>query len=1594
MVGEHGSLGHLSHDDIPDVHVRPPARLPVDTDILAPIDLSSIRDGAFDDESEGGEPLVINTPVNPDKPVFNLAFVSTLGNNEAEVTVRNVFNKEVTKTMKSQDLFMLERQRYAGMKMTETPTKREGTFGNKALTFIERTWKTTIGKRLHEVKEARVGANLMIAAGVDTAITAEFDAVIDQKARENIANLRDNWFKRLTGNIRDVGNEIIGREKDLHREKIKLTTDLRNEYLQDPSNSKHPYAELLNRDMVAREAVAEKFATTPVDFLGEHGDKAREVALAPDSPVAKFLQEQIFKKVIADAISQSDAGTYDGKNGGISAKLRPELDKTLKDYFFSDEFTTWRNGLSPEEQKVFENSLTYTNNVLSQAENVLMPMVHDHLTYFKTNQDIDFDIKLKLGTGQFGPNNEVVGTSIFSKERISKNASAYEKLRQQINGDQSKLYSQGDVSKGLKQAMMMAALNAVVSNEVVAAAVGGTIGGAAKMLLRSSVSWLPILGSGLVAGGVAGAKEYSNLGTMRERFGEQVAEGYTHPVGVNAVRAEALRKVDYHRVDLGIRSEQLLHVAKQIKGGDKSEETILQTLGYLADSKARVALSDKRHINLFHASTDTATGRGIYQKQEALHTQARVLATTKLHELLNSDDALRTQIATKIGFIPTLTSEQILDGLSAFQGEFLEHGTAVDINIQSALKAVTSADVKSIVGQDKAFQSWRWKEVGKRAATTAVIAGATAGLMKLGINEYNVLHEEVIKNVEHKVHTIIDQSVTSHASPLSIGEVQDPNTHEILATMSAHIPKGTTLMADQHTAGAYDLVLSSDPHRVLVDNMTFTDGHLNMTTAVRESLDHSHIAYHSVNTGEVDIAGSDSGYIGTETVRVGDLAGAHEGGFDQWFANNLNHSYRVNPEPAVAGQMVVERTTQINGLREMLYAWEDHEKFLGHVNNFRLEPEPGYHQVMHIDDATGRYLSEPQANGFYIDNLPTILSTEEGHRKIADFINESVQMKLSGANMDPAHLIAYRMSYDGTPGTIPKPEEFEILMEALTKSSTETVAKTVATHDAWFTMTDDLVDIQTVTTTEVINHTIPTWTENAANLAFSTSVPLEAPIYGSFTVEPKQKMPPLGMYPESGNIVTLQNWLEANPGAHHQYKKMIVGGVEKWTDEKGRPVLRDVNREKEAIDNYLDSIKDNDSDHYSRLTNLLAQPTMKPMNTKTRVSVNIPARMEGKGIYKMLESYTAQVDKTGAEINPELYEINIVVNRKQGEASDNTAEEISRFIAESQSKGKQYNINFVDIEFDVAHANVGYARKVITDLTLLRSNSRSSKDGVLYIESEDADLLHVDSRTIINIIEKLDNNPHLDAVRGIEDRAPSVMMENDFLFTMQRMKDFAGTIMQNRKSFRPENNAKWDYFWNRVITGGWNTAYSAEAYALIGGYDAKIVAEDTAIGEKISMIRGDGKMPNLDVIGRVSSRTDSSPRRFIHEVLTGENAYSGAFNDPEVNNLIKNEPLDKLIERIKPLSRIDDTNVDKFKDMLQNYYQYFIKNVTPNEDAAKSLYKLTLGLLGFKPEDYTFEADGSMKIITIDNLKKSLDDYRAKHAVYEPPVPPTTPTTP
>ena len=1026
------------------------------------------------------------------KPDLNIAFVSAVGSHaqQVEVATKNLLGKK-TYDMKSQELLDVERKKYGGMKMSESAEKREGNFGKKVLTFFERVWKTSITRPLHEVKEARVGGELMIAAGLDTAITAEFDAVIDAKARERIEAKRDVWYKKLGGGISDFANELIGREKELHREKIKVTGDLRSEYLSNPGDKSHPFHQLLHRDTLARESLAEKFATAPADFLHEKDLRSDTVDLDPNSPISKFLKETVFKDVIGDTIDQIDAGNY---TGNISEKKRLDLDKKLKDFFFTDEFTAWRNGLPEAQRAQFENSLTYTTNVLSQAESVIMPLVKDNLSHFRTNRELDFNIKLTLGTGQFGPNSELTGISRFSKERISKNAALYERMRARVVSEPNFLYSADYMRMGNAQKVSLAALNSVATSEVVSAVAGIATGKGLVAALHANIEWVPIVG-GLFAGGMAGYKEYNEVGKMRDRFGAQIAEGYTHPAGINAVRAEALRKVVYHRVDLGVRALDLKNVVDKLKSGDQSEETILNTLGFLADSKARTSLSDKRHVNLFRASSDTPEGRGNFQQQDMIHAKLRVLATGEINTLLTGNDALRQQIATKLGYDQNYTVTQMLDSLSTSQAEYLEKGTSVSTAVQLALHAITPAEAKAIDAQDKAFNKYRSKEVLKKA----VMSGVLAGVATWGIGHFVTGHDEVVAGgVAHKSEMVLDHTVPSHVSPVTIGEVQDPNTHEILASMNAHIPQGTTLQADIQHPGAFDLVLANDPHRVLVNDMTFTDGHLNMTTEIRDALAHSHIQYRGVPTGSIDIAGQAGGFNPGETMTLtyGNMPGANEGGLDQWIANQLNHSFRALPEPKLPDQIPVERVTDINGIRFLYHAFEQHEKSLNH-NVFSLDQIPGYVRKIHEHATTGTILTEPQASTFSIHDVPSVMGTEDGQRKIADLIHEAVRQKLSGQPFsDEAHRIMYEASYMGTTDKIPDPKEFEIVMQYLGAgaASAPTQGVSAQLNDAFFTMTGDLIDVKTVPLADVINHVAQYNVVGGLVSTFGYSVPLEAPI--------------------------------------------------------------------------------------------------------------------------------------------------------------------------------------------------------------------------------------------------------------------------------------------------------------------------------------------------------------------------------------------------------------------------------------------------------------------------------------------------------------------
>ncbi|MGE5392844.1 MAG: hypothetical protein ACM3NH_03825, partial [Candidatus Saccharibacteria bacterium] len=415
---------------------------------------------------------------------------------------------------------------------------------------------------------------------------------------------------------------------------------------------------------------------------------------------------------------------------------------------------------------------------------------------------------------------------------------------------------------------------------------------------------------------------------------------------------------------------------------------------------------------------------------------------------------------------------------------------------------------------------------------------------------------------------------------------------------------------------------------------------------------------------------------------------------------------------------------------------------------------------------------------------------------------------------------------------------------------------------------------------------------------------------------------------------------------------------------------RDVRRERRRIEEYLNIQENGYKEELERLEKSVA-----PMDEKTRVAINIPAYNEESNLRRLLESYTQQIDSKGNPLDPRLYEINFILNRPAGAASDRSAVIINQFRREHP----EFKINSVDVEFPKDKAGVGLARKYITDLTLLRSAHRTSQEGALYIQSEDADLLEVDPRVVESVMSKLDRHPELDGLRGQQDRYPEIMMENDMLFLNRRAEDFWEVLMRDKK-FRPEGVPD-DFVWNRVVTGGWNTAYTAEVYAQIHGYTPLKVGEDMDIGQRISMLRGrktEGRIvPNVGSVETVATRTHSSPRRFIHSLASGIDPYSDFGNES-----IKFETNEQLMDKISPYRRLDKSNSAQLERLLEGKYRYMIRNLVKDPKDAEKFFSRLMYHLGFRKEDWSMSENAELRITSLSNVKKALSDYR-KNPLYK-----------
>lgn len=1073
-----------------------------------------------------------------------------------------------------------------------------------------------------------------------------------------------------------------------------------------------------------------------------------------------------------------------------------------------------------------------------------------------------------------------------------------------------------------------------------------------------------VIGGGLVAGSITGAKE--NVRLRGEWFSNmRLVEGGGTPEPSDKLR-KFMAEREIPQVDvteLISRYTQAAYQDGKLKT-DLSGDDLTTTLAALADARARRALSarggenvslirwggavDIERTNLdisiaqlerdlagrFPDARSEFGGKTVGQYSEML-TKTQTLILTEGRDAAKLDPLLEALGAVSDhDIVVQKFRKKFLFGKEESKGEAQGLDEALkDIKTQIRLEATRRGIKAGVIG------------AGIGAAISEVVHLGDLGLHAIG--DARDMVNELTQAVPNHVPThLVDVPTLAH-----IADAQG-----ISHAVQAAIPEHTTLVAD---ATSHTFTLMDDGNHPLIQGiMIDPNGHIANEAVLNASPDAlTHHLHFSQAEFSLTSPGTETAAGGGFTITEQEMG--MNGPWD-WVYNTL-----TGPDSDV--EHVIPATNLHKNLFKFWVQQEGHNimdmKFEHVPDAFNTDGQFAMGHLMdRARDLQDQYMA---AHNITADNFP-------GWRPIYDAIDAQ----------DHAAALAWKIGYVDIP---PSQGEYDEFIRLLGASTPET---TITMYGA------------------IIQQTIPAHVEKVVGNIF-TPMPAVVPLPREgmkpgkkitisqttpgkpFTLKLPEVLP--SMYYGGEGVEFYQNWLKNNPSKLHSYKKINAdqeGKHARWVDEKGEPIMRNVQREREILQQYFSEIRSSDPSYYQQLESFSTLPTVAEMTEINRVSVIIPARMEGKNIYNLLQEYTQQTDDAGNKLNPDLYEINIIVNRRIGEIADNTVTEINRFLSEKRAIGENHHVNYVDVEFDAAQANVGNARKTITDLTLLRSLRRTNQQEALYIESEDADLIRVDRYTITNLVKSLDENPHLDAVRGIQDRLPEELMKNDYLFVNQRLHDFM-EILLRRDKYRPENNpswgSKWSFFWHRTITGGWNTGYTAESYALIGGYDKTLTkGEDVTLGEKLTMIRGDGTTPNLDIVGTVGTRSDSSPRRFMHEVLTGQGAYSDAFENEDVNRWIKTASFDELQDAIKPVSRIDQANADKFKALLTNYYS-FMGDVTPNQQEAQKLFDSIVMHIGIHKGDYSYNPDGSVSITNLSNLKDALDSYRSRHRTLRKP---------
>ena len=288
-----------------------------------------------------------------------------------------------------------------------------------------------------------------------------------------------------------------------------------------------------------------------------------------------------------------------------------------------------------------------------------------------------------------------------------------------------------------------------------------------------------------------------------------------------------------------------------------------------------------------------------------------------------------------------------------------------------------------------------------------------------------------------------------------------------------------------------------------------------------------------------------------------------------------------------------------------------------------------------------------------------------------------------------------------------------------------------------------------------------------------------------------------------------------------------------------------------------------------------------PLPADHRVVIFLLAGNEAELIGRCLDAIAADIGSSGLR---RAAEVVIVRQHLAGRPRDETSDLVHRWTARHRDLT---TVHLVEVEWPAeCRTFLPLSRKLAVDVVAQRALDRG-RAAPLYLITEDADVEWIERGRARYVVDTFDGQPGLDILRGWHLRSID-LLEYLPLF-VERLTWRACERALSDPRLRPEHNEAYEFSWNRVVTAGWNTAFTLESYVLAGGYTTTVeLFEDMDLGQRISVMRGahteQGFVPCTTTADWMPFEASSDGRRALAALTHNADLYGSA---PSVSGFVE-----------------------------------------------------------------------------------------------------------